>query len=189
MRVREAFWSRAAGAARLVYTLVMRHRFARWGARSRIERPAKLVAPHLIAVGSGVHICGHAWLNAKDDRGDGRPTLEIGDGTYIGRFAQINAWRKVIIGRNVLVADRVVISDADHNFERPDAPIILQGDQYVGAVTLQEGCWIAAGAVLLPGVNIGRNAVVAANAVVTRDVPDRTVVGGTPARVIRTLNS
>jgi acetyltransferase-like isoleucine patch superfamily enzyme len=123
-------------------------------------------------------------VNAKDDRGDGAPTLRIGDGTYIGRFAQINAWRNVDIGDHVLRADRVFISDADHNYLDTNAPIRLQGDSFRGAVTLREGCWIGIGAVILPGVTIGRNSVVAANAVVTKDVPDGVVVGGIPAKII-----
>lgn len=65
--------------------------------------------------------------------------------------------------------------------------IRLQGDSFIGAVVLQEGCWIGVGAVILPGVTIGRNAVVAANAVVTHNVPDRAVVGGIPARIIKQL--
>ena len=54
----------------------------------------------------------------------------------------------------------------------------------MGAVTINDGCWIGIGAVILPGVEIGRNAVVGANAVVTRNVPDFAVVGGVPARRI-----
>jgi acetyltransferase-like isoleucine patch superfamily enzyme len=126
-------------------------------------------------------------LNAKDDRGDGSQTLIIGDGTYIGRLVQINAWRSVAIGSNVLIADRVFISDADHNFTDTNIPIRLQGDSFIGAVTLKDGCWIGIGAVILPGVTIGRNAVVAANAVVTKDVPDCVVVGGIPAKIIKQL--
>jgi acetyltransferase-like isoleucine patch superfamily enzyme len=126
-------------------------------------------------------------MNAKDDRGDGAPTLHIGHGTYIGRFVQINAWRNVAIGNDVLVADRVFISDADHNYANTNVPIRLQGDSFCGEVILREGCWIGIGAVILPGVTIGRNSVVAANAVVTKDVPDCVVVGGIPARIIKQL--
>lgn len=159
--------------------------FASWGRGSRLLRGSKLVSPHLVCIGSGVVLGEFAWLNAKDDRGDGRPTLRIGDGTYLGRFAHINAWRDVTIGSNVLIADRVFISDADHRFTSPDIPIVLQGDAFIGPVQLMDGCWIGIGAVILPGVTVGCNAVVAANAVVTEDVPDRTVVGGIPARVIK----
>lgn len=169
------------------YTLVMRNSFAAWGPGSRLGRRAKLVEPRLVHVGVGVVFGECAWLNAKDDRRDGKPTLRIGDGTYIGRFAQINAWRSVIIGRNVLIADRVFISDADHNYADTSTPILLQGDSFVGAVTVRDGCWIGIGAVILPGVTIGRNSIVAANAVVTHNVPDCSVVGGIPAKVIKQI--
>jgi len=185
----EIFWERWASLRHLISTVLASHRFAHWGARSRIERSSKLMSPHLVVVGNQVHICEQAWLNAKDTRGDGQPTLRIADRTYIGRFVQINAWQSVTIEEDVLISDRVFISDADHNFRRADIPIGMQGDAYIGPVTLCDGCWIGIGAVILPGVRIGRNAVVAANAVVTRDVPDRTVVGGIPAKIIRHMDA
>lgn len=169
------------------HTLVMRGSFAAWGADSRLGRRSRLVAPELVRVGRGVIVGEQIWLNAKDDRGDGRPTLSIGDGSYIGRLGQINAWRSVTIGSNVLIADRVFISDADHCYLDAETPIRLQGDAFVGSVNLRDGCWIGIGAVILPGVTIGQNAVVAANAVVAQDVPDRAVVGGIPARIIKQL--
>ncbi len=170
-----------------IYSALIAARFAQWGPKSRIEYPSKLFEPYLVIVGDHVHICSHAWLNAKDDSGDGRPTLRIGDRTYIGRMVHINAWQEVVIGADVLIGDRVTILDADHNFDDANTPIWRQGDSFFGAVRLLDGCWIGAGAVIMPGVTIGRNAVVAANAVVTRDVPDRTVVGGVPAKIIRKL--
>ena len=72
-----------------------------------------------------MHICSNAWLNVKDDKGEGKPTLTIGDGTYIGRSVQINAWQNVVIEDHVLIADRVYISDADHIFEKSTKPIML----------------------------------------------------------------
>ena len=185
---RENWLDRLRSIQILLHTVMQRWRFAHWGTSSCLEYPVKLMSPQLVSVGDGVRICGDGWLNAKDDRGDGQPTLRIGDGTYIGRMVQINAWRDVEIEANVLIGDRVLILDADHHFERPDLPILSQGDSFKGPVRLLEGCWIASGAVILPGVTIGRNAVVAANSVVTRDVPDRTVAGGAPARMLRQLN-
>ena len=181
----EEFWLRWASLRHLIYTTIMRGRFAHWGQRSRIEHGAKLLSPQLIRVGNDVHICEQAWLNAKDDRGDAMPTLHIGDGSYIGRFVHINAWQSVTLGRDVLIADRVFISDCGHQFADPSKPISLQADPFLGPVHLKDGCWIGTGAVILPGVTIGRNGVVAANAVVTRDVADHTVVGGVPARLIK----
>jgi len=176
-------------ALTLGFTLAARGKFAAWGPGSRLGRGARLVGAELIEVGANVTFSERAWLNAMDERGDGAPTLSIGDHTYIGRFTQINAWRSVRVGRSVLIADRVFISDADHNFRDVDVPIRFQGDSFLGPVTLCDGCWIGIGAVILPGVTVGRNAVVAANAVVTSDVPDRTVVGGIPAKVIKQIEA
>jgi acetyltransferase-like isoleucine patch superfamily enzyme len=172
-------------ALTFLHTQAARGKFAAWGPGSRLGRGARLIGAEYVWVGDRVLLGECAWLNAKDDRGDGAATLSIGDGTYIGRFAQINAWRSVNIGRDVLIADRVFISDADHNFSDLETPIRLQGDSFRGAVTLRDGCWIGIGAVILPGVTIGRNAVVAANAVVTNDVPDHAIVGGIPAKGIK----
>ena len=172
----------------LAHSAVMSSRFAQWGRGSRLEFPSKLVEPGLVSIGYGVYLSSHAWLNAKDDRGDGRPTLHIGDRTYIGRMVHINAWRDVNIGEDVLIGDRVTILDAGHNFNNLDVPIRLQGDSFLGAVRLLDGCWVGSGAVIMPGVSIGKNAVIGANAVVTKDVPDFTVAAGIPAKTIRKIN-
>jgi carbonic anhydrase/acetyltransferase-like protein (isoleucine patch superfamily) len=170
------------------YRLMWRSAFAAWGEGSRLGWGTKLVCPHLIKVGRRVTIGEHVWLNAKDDRHSGDPTLSIGDGTSIGRYCQINAWASVSIGREVLIADRVFISDADHLYMDPNAPIGQQGDAFQGAVSLEDGCWIGIGAVILPGVSIGKNAIVGANAVVTKNVPARSIAAGIPAKVIRQLS-
>lgn len=172
---------------KILYSFIKSYKFGSWGAKSLIETSSKLINPNLINVGSGVYICEHAWLNAKDDRGDKKPTLIIGDGTSIGRFVHINAWREVVIEKNVLIADRVYISDADHNFKELDIPIIHQGDYFKGSIRLKEGCWIGIGAVILPGVTIGKNAIVGANSVIRKDVPDYAVVSGNPATIIKYL--
>jgi acetyltransferase-like isoleucine patch superfamily enzyme len=172
-----------------LYSGIFRSRFAAWGRHSRLGLGAKLDGPEFVRVGDNVTIGSHVWLNAKDDRGDGQATLAIGDGTYIGRFVQINAWQSVEIGHSVLVADRVMITDADHDFQDLELPIRQQGDSFRGPVVLRDGCWIGIGAVILPGVTVGRNAIVGANAVVTRDVPDRAVAAGVPARIIKQLQT
>ncbi|MDR3725091.1 MAG: acyltransferase [Terracidiphilus sp.] len=127
------------------------------------------------------------WLNTKGRREDGKPALVIGSGSYIGRYVQVNAWCDVTIEDNVLIADRVYISDAEHHFENREVPIRLQGDHFKAPVRLCIGCWIGIGAVILPGVTVGRNAIVAANAVVCQDVPDYTIVGGIPAKILREI--
>jgi UDP-3-O-[3-hydroxymyristoyl] glucosamine N-acyltransferase len=169
----------------LMYTTIFKRQFGSWGQNSTIGCHAKLESPHLIHVADHVNICEHSWLNAKDDRNDGLPTLFIDDGVYIGRFVQINAWQKVVIGKNVLIADRVFISDSDHNYLDKNTPISHQDAFFKGEIHIKDGSWLGIGCCILPGVTIGKNAVVASNAVVTKDVPDYAVVGGVPAKNIR----
>lgn len=169
------------------YTLLQKQRFGNFGKGSRIYPHVSLNLPSGIHIGEGVVIREHVWLNTKGRREDGEPVLVIGDRAYIGRCVQINAWHKVIIEPEALISDRVYISDADHRFEDTKVPVMMQGDYFKGSVILGAGCWIGVGAVILPGVRVGRNAVVGANAVVTRNVPDCTIAVGVPARVIREI--
>lgn len=171
----------------MINTFIKRRFFYSWGYGSKLGLHIKLNASQHISVGNSVSIGDYCWLNAKDYYKNGKPVLFIDDGTYIGRFVQINAWNEVKIGKNVLIGDRVFISDADHCYQDRNTPIILQGDCYKGSVYLKDGCWLCIGAVILPGVTIGKNSVVAANSVVTKDVPDFTVVGGIPAKIIKQI--
>jgi acetyltransferase-like isoleucine patch superfamily enzyme len=107
-------------------------------------------------------------------------TIRIGKGTYINRNSVVVAETLVDIGRNCRIAWDVVIMDSDlHPLPdgRPDAR----------PVTIEENVWIGCRSIILKGVRIGTGAVVAAGAVVTKDVPPRTVVGGVPARVLRDM--
>jgi acetyltransferase-like isoleucine patch superfamily enzyme len=187
MRLRDTGHSILARVYRRFYSLLMKSKVYSWGENSRVWNPITIIGGQGISIGERVIIREHTWLNAKSSRLDGRPSLIIGDGVYIGRFAQINAWSDVEIESDVLIGDRVYISDAEHHFADRNIPIRLQGDYYKGPVRLRSGCWIGIGVVILPGVTIGRNAVVAANAVVRSDVPDYTVVGGIPAKIIRKI--
>ena len=172
---------------RFLHTKLIARRFSRIGRGTRVAAPVKLVGAKNIEIGGKVAIQEHCWLNAPTVEGNHGAQLTIGDDTYIGRFCQINAYGKVTIEDKVLIGDRVIITDADHNFLDTNAAIIDQGDRFIGPVRLGSGCWIAAGAVILPGVTIGRNAVVGANSVVTHDVESLTVVAGSPARLVRDL--
>lgn len=91
----------------------------------------------------------------------------------------------IIIEDDVLLGPNVAVYSSTHLYSRTDVPIKEQG--YKTATTiLKKGCWIGINSVILPGVTIGQNSVVGANSVVTRDVPDFTVVAGSPARMIKT---
>jgi acetyltransferase-like isoleucine patch superfamily enzyme len=184
--VLESLLARLSSLRLRVHSAFQRARLAGLGAGSVIHPPATLYNPGVIRIGARTVVREHAWLNGG--RADGsRVVLEIGDGCYIGRFAHINAAHGVVIEDEVLIADRVYVSDIDHEYRRAPEPVISQGVNSKGPVRLKRGCWIGAGAVILPGVTVGAGAVVAANAVVTKDAPDFTVVGGVPARVLKTV--
>jgi acetyltransferase-like isoleucine patch superfamily enzyme len=88
---------------------------------------------------------------------------------------------------DVMLGSTVHIYVANHRFDDLSRPPIDQGHQPSQGVTLRKGAWIGAGAILLPGVEIGANAVIGAGSVVTRPVPPGLVAAGNPARVIRAI--
>lgn len=165
-----------------VYSRVVARRLGACGRGFQITRPATIKNPASIAVGDMVVIREHAWLNC----GGGGTVLSIGSGSYIGRFAHVNANLSVVLEDEVLVADRVHISDHQHAYGDPERAVLAQGVTEPSPVRIRWGSWIGSGAVIMPGVDIGRGAIVGANAVVTRDVGDYDIVGGVPATLIGT---
>ncbi len=170
-----------------LYKRYLNSKFKKLGRNSYVAYPATIRNHQAIDIGDAVFIREHSWLNVTDSRKDGRASLIIGDGCYIGRFAQINAYCDVLIEPYVLLADRVFISDVDHSYNNTDVPVMYQGITEQKPVKLCSGCWIGIGAVIMPGVTIGSNSVVAANAVVTKDVPSGVIVGGIPAKIIKSI--
>ncbi len=110
--------------------------------------------------------------------------VSIGAKTVLGQECTISAFQHVSIGRECVIADRVMLIDFDHGMVEVERPIRLQGI-YKRDVRVGNNVWIGYGACILRGVTVGDNAVIGTGAVVTRDVPANAVVGGVPARVIR----
>lgn len=109
--------------------------------------------------------------------------IEIGDHSGIGVDCQL--WGPIRIGRDVMMGPEVVILTNNHRFDRVDVPMRGQGFSPPEPVTIQDDVWIGHRAMIMPGVTIGKGAIIAAGAVVTRDVPEYAIVGGVPARVLR----
>lgn len=111
-------------------------------------------------------------------------TLYIGDHSFINTGVIISVRSKVSIGAHCQIANQVIIMDNDfHGVEDRDKP------ESPSPISIGDHVWLATRCIILRGVNIGEGAVVAAGAVVTRDVPPYTLVGGVPAKVIRTLKA
>jgi acetyltransferase-like isoleucine patch superfamily enzyme len=110
--------------------------------------------------------------------------VSIGAKTVIGQECTVSAFQSVSIGRECIVADRVMLIDFDHGVTEVDRPIRMQGI-YKRDVTVGHNSWIGYGACILRGVSIGENSIVGTSAVVTRSFPQNSVLGGVPARVLR----
>jgi acetyltransferase-like isoleucine patch superfamily enzyme len=110
--------------------------------------------------------------------------VRIGAKTVVGQECTISAYRYVSIGRECVIADRVMLIDFDHGMVEVERPIRLQGI-YKREVRIGHNVWIGYGACILRGITVGDNAVIGCGAVVTKDVPANAVVAGVPARVIR----
>lgn len=110
---------------------------------------------------------------------NGAPSrVHVGDSTFIGSRVRIAAHDQVQIGSNVCINDDVLILTASHDVADP------QWRTFTKPVTIKDHAWIATGATLMPGVTVGRGAVVGARTVVTRDIPDHAVASGNPARLV-----
>lgn len=157
----------------IIYTFYLKLFLYNLGSKSIIESFIKYNNLKSVSIGKSSYICSNVWFNSKPS--NGKVTLKIGNGVYIGRDSQINCWSSVQIEDNVLIADRVYISDAEHHFKNKKIPIISQGDYFKNPVLLKSGSWIGIGAVILPGVTIGKNAVVGPYSVVRENVPDYSI--------------
>ena len=125
-----------------------------------------------------------AWIGDDTKIRVHEGSVEIGAKTVMGQECTISAYQRVSIGRECILADRVMLIDFDHGVVEVERPIRLQGI-YKRDVRVGHNVWMGYGACILRGVTVGDNAIVGTSAVVTRDVPTNAVVGGIPARVIR----
>jgi acetyltransferase-like isoleucine patch superfamily enzyme len=161
--------------------IVARRRFsrARFGARCDIRRGLHL------RMGNRARIeFGPECVLDRDMTVECEGTLRVGARTIFGHHCTLAASESVIIGEDCLIAEMVSIRDHDHRFDALEIPIRDQGES-VQRVEIGRNVWLASKVTVTKGVSIGDNAIVGANAVVTKDIPANAVAVGIPARVIR----
>lgn len=119
--------------------------------------------------------------------GSGRQ-VQIGNNSGIGVDCRVPA--DICIGDDVMMGPEVLIisRSQNHRFDDLSRPMRLQGHQDSPPVVIEDDVWLGARVIILPGVRIGRGAIVGAGAIVTRDVPPYAICGGNPARIIRYRN-
>lgn len=158
----------------------------RWGRRLQTDGLAFVGPGVTFEIGRGARVVLGRWSwighGCKIRAHEGE--VRLGAKSVLGQECTVSAFQHVSIGRECVIADRVMLIDFDHGVVDVERPIRLQGI-YKRDVTVGHNCWIGYGACILRGVTVGNNAVVGTSAVVTKDVPDNAVVGGVPARVIR----
>lgn len=158
-------------------------RFKNIGSKSRLIG-LKIDGHHRISIGNKVFIRNGGWVACLPLKENTDATLLIDDGTYIGRYCHIYATEKIVIGKNVLIADKVYIADNIHSYDDISLPVIQQPVKQTNAVNIGDGAWLGENACII-GASVGRNSVIGANAVVTKDIPDYSVAVGAPAFIIK----
>jgi acetyltransferase-like isoleucine patch superfamily enzyme len=160
-----------------------------FGWRSHLAKPDLITNSKGLSIGRRVDIWKGARLEAVGSHNGAAPKIEIGDNTIIHMYFHCGAFESVKIGCDVLIAGHVFISDHDHEFEDPGKPARWNEKLRSQPVIIEDGAWLGEGCVILKGVRVGKRAVVGANAVVTKDVPDFAVVAGVPAKVLRSIDT
>jgi len=158
----------------------------RWRGRLKTDGFA-FVCPGVrfeIGRGATVHLGRWSWLGHGTKVRAHEGEVRIGAKTVIGQECTITAFQHVSIGRECIIADRVMLIDFDHGVVEVERPVRVQGI-YKRDVRVGHNVWVGYGACFLRGVTVGDNVVVGTSTVVTNDVPANAVVGGVPARVLR----
>lgn len=151
-----------------------------FGDRCTVDRACVFLSPQNIFFGDDV-LCGRGGFYAATG---GR--IEVGNRVAFNVGVHVNSevGGSIRIGDCSIFGPNVVMRSANHRFDRTDLSIRDQGHVF-GDIVIEEDVWLGANVVVLSGVRIGRGAVVAAGAVVTKDVPSMALVGGVPAKLIR----
>ena len=151
------------------------------------ENMPKFLGSLEVVLGNRVTLSGdHVWVSG----GRGKTNrFVVGDDTYLGHSLQVVSGSTVTIGKNVLIGNRVVLNGFSGHPLDPMRRAAGEPPEVTGTapITIEDYAWIANDTTVLSGVTIGRGAVVASGAVVTKDVPELAVVAGVPAKVIRAI--
>jgi acetyltransferase-like isoleucine patch superfamily enzyme len=143
--------------------------------------------PKGIEIGPRTIVMHGAVLHVYNFRNMPQSGIKIGQDSLIGEYSVIRGQGGVQIGDRVYTSPFTQIIAVNHVFDDPRRPFIEQGITAEGII-IEDDVWLGAGAIITDGVRVGKGAVVAAGAVVTKDVPPHTVVGGVPAKPIKTID-
>ena len=143
--------------------------------------------PDGVQIGAGTLVMHGAVLHVYNFRDLPHAFVKIGQDSLVGEYSVIRGQGGVTMGDRVYTSPGTQIIAVNHVFDDPERPFVEQGITAQGIV-IEDDVWLGSNCVITDGVRVGKGAVVAAGAVVTKDVPPHTIVGGVPAKVIREID-
>lgn len=172
------------------YTIRISKEFAECGEKCIIGHFRRLYGGKFITIGNDTKIGEDHILTAWDKISSYTfsPRIKIGNNCNIGEFCHITAVNSITIGNGVLTGRWVTITDNSHGnstYEELQIPPLERKVFSKGSVVIGDNVWIGDKATILPAVTIGKGSIIAANAVVSRDIPANVIAGGCPAKVIK----
>jgi maltose O-acetyltransferase len=163
--------------------LLLYYGFLRWLPMQPLPGGAFFCRLRFLVVKRIIRSCGDdVWVPDRCYFGDGT-RLSVGARSLIGQNARLNG--DITLGNDVMLGQDVVMMAVSHRYDRLDVPIIAQGAAEERPIVVGDGAWIGTRAIILPGVEIGHDSIVAAGAVVSRSCPPYSIVAGVPAKVIK----
>jgi acetyltransferase-like isoleucine patch superfamily enzyme len=147
----------------------------------KMEYGSRMYVSNNWSIGDRVQIATHCAIFSREGGVAGK--VQIGDGTHIGDHSIIDCAANVTIGAEVAIGPNCILYSHDHDYTS-DSSAAWKGGLICKDITIEDGAWVGSGVTVLPGVTIGKRAVIAAGAVVTKDVPAHAIWGGVPAKQI-----
>ena len=176
----------------LIYSCYIKTLLKQLDSYFSFEYPVILKGGKYIEIGKGFSSRARLRIEAWDQFRDCsyKPCIKIGDNVIINFDCHIGAINLIQIGNNVLIGSHVLITDHNHGEISKQIRSLPPSERPLhskGAVIIEDNVWIGEGVAILANVRIGKNSIIGANAVVNADIPENSVVGGIPARVIKNL--
>ena len=160
-------------------------RYGHFGKGSKMIKPMRIINKAHIFIGNDCIFLHSARLEAiKHSKGQG--TLRIGNNTTFQQHCHLIAADNLTIGNDCVFSAYVYVADCSHPYS-PNVDI-MKGDLDIKSTAIGNHCFVGIGACIMPGVRVGDFSVIGANAVVTRDIPPYSMVGGVPARILKKYN-
>ena len=174
---------------RNIMTARLKGRFKSFGKGSLLAPEVQIFNPQYMEVGDNTSVMSHCVLETCTVDGN-TPKMVVGDKVSLGEYTHVTCANHIEIGEGTLTGRFVLITDNAHGESKYEDLLLPPMQRKIvspGEVVIGRNVWIGDKATILPGVKVGDGAIIAANAVVTKDVPPYAVVAGVPAKIVKQI--